>query len=130
MPAPPILLAVNAARQQHGLPPLSWDERLAAAAARHGQDLQVCGVLSHTGCDGSDLAARLRAADFPYRSGAENLAVCACDAAEAVRLWMGSSGHRANLLQPEATLMGADRRTDAADPRREQWVLVLGRERP
>jgi len=122
-----ILAAVNAARATAGLPPLAWDSRLATAATRHARDLQRCGRLSHTGCNGSDLVGRLRDAGFAYRFGAENLALCACDAAEVVRLWLDSDGHRRNLLNPVATGLGADTRTDTEDPRRVLWVLVLGK---
>lgn len=122
-----MLAAVNAVRGQAGLPALYWDMRLATAAARQAADLQTCGQLSHTGCDGSDLALRLRLANYPYRFGAENLALCACDAAAVVRLWMDSPGHRRNLLNPEAEALGADVRTDTGDPRRVLWVLVFGR---
>jgi uncharacterized protein YkwD len=126
-PLPAMLAAVNAARAGAGLPALYWDTRLAAAAAAHAADLQTCMQLSHSGCDGSDLALRLRRADYPYRFGAENLALCACDAAEAVRLWLGSEGHRRNLLAPAADALGAARLTDTGDPRRVLWVLVLGK---
>lgn len=122
-----VLAAVNTARAAAGLPALYWDMRLATAAARHAADLQTCGQLSHTGCDGSDLVLRLRLANYPYRFGAENLALCDCDAAAVVRLWMDSPGHRRNLLAPEAEAIGADVRTDTGDPRRVLWVLVFGR---
>jgi uncharacterized protein YkwD len=122
-----MLDAVNAVRAANGLPALYWDTRLATAAGRHAADLQGCGRLSHTGCDGSDLAARLRLAGYAYRAGAENLALCACDAAEAVRLLMDSAGHRRNLLNADVAALGADRRPDTGDPRRVLWVLVLGR---
>jgi uncharacterized protein YkwD len=123
-----ILHHVNAARAAQALPPLQWDARLAEAAARHAADLQACGRLAHDGCDGSTLPGRAAAAGFRFRRVSENLALCPCDAAEAVRLWLGSDGHRRNLLDPEVSLLGADTRIDGADLRRQQWVLVLGRE--
>lgn len=126
--APQAMLgAVNAARAAAGLPALDWDTRLAAAASRHAADLQTCGQLSHTGCDGSDLALRLRLAGYPYRYGAENLALCACDADAAVGLWLDSEGHRRNLLSPAAGAIGAALRPDTDDARRVLWVLVFGK---
>lgn len=126
-PSQAMLAAVNAARARASLPPLYWDMRLATAAARHAADLQTCGQLSHTGCNGSDLALRLRHANYPYRYGAENLALCACDAAEAVRLWLDSEGHRRNLLNTASAAMGAAMLVDTGDARRVLWVLVFGR---
>lgn len=123
-----ILFQVNAARAATGLPALVWNNRLASAASAHAADLQACGKLSHDGCDGSDVVLRLQRAGYRHRIGAENLAVCVCDAAGAVQLWLNSEGHRRNLLLPGVTEMGADTRIDTGDPRRALWVLVLGRE--
>lgn len=122
-----LLRVVNAARADARLPPLAWNTRLAAAAAQHAADLQRCGKLAHEGCDGSDLPQRLARASYQYRAAAENLALCACDADGAVSLWLGSEGHRRNLLNPNVTELGADTRIDTGDPRRTLWVLVLGR---
>jgi uncharacterized protein YkwD len=123
-----ILVQVNAARATRSLPPLQWNPRLAAAAASHAADLQGCGRLAHEGCTGSTLPQRAEQAGYAYRRVAENLALCACDAAEVVRLWLTSAGHRANLLDANVSELGADTRADASDLRRAQWVLVLGRE--
>ncbi|WP_300301597.1 CAP domain-containing protein [Ferrovibrio sp.] len=123
-----LLHAVNTARAAHGLAPLAWNGRLARAAAAHAADLQSCGRIAHEGCDGSDLARRLNRIGYGFRMAAENLAVCACDADGVVRLWLGSDGHRRNLLNPNVTELGADTRADPTDLRRALWVLVLGRE--
>jgi uncharacterized protein YkwD len=123
-----ILFHVNAARASHNLAPLQWNTRLAEAAAAHAADLQRCARLSHDGCDGSDLPARAMRAGYAFRRVSENLALCPCDAAAVVPLWLNSEGHRRNLLDPNVTEMGADTRVDAADLRRQQWVLVMGRQ--
>jgi uncharacterized protein YkwD len=123
-----ILLQVNAARAAAGLPALIWNNRLASAAAAHAADLQTCGRLSHDGCDGSDVVQRLQRVAYRYRAGAENIALCVCDAAGVVQLWLNSEGHRRNLLHAGVTELGADTRIDTGDARRALWVLVLGRE--
>lgn len=123
-----LLRGVNTVRAEVRLPPLTWNGRLAEAAARHATDLQSCGRLSHEGCDGSGLPQRLDRAGYRYRAAAENLALCACDADGVVSLWLASDGHRRNLLNPAVTELGADTRVDVTDPRRALWVLVLGRE--
>lgn len=122
-----ILQQVNRARSGAGLAPLGWNGRLADAAAGHAADLQSCGRLDHAGCDGSDLKQRLDRAGYAYRRAAENLALCICTPAEVVALWLGSEGHRANLLDPAVTELGAATRPDPGDARRQIWVLVLGR---
>jgi uncharacterized protein YkwD len=123
-----ILFHVNAARAAHGLAPLQWNARLVDAAALHATDLQSCRKLAHEGCDGSDLPQRARRAGYAFRRISENLALCPCDAAAVVPLWLNSEGHRRNLLDPNVTELGADTRVDAADLRRQQWVLVMGRQ--
>jgi uncharacterized protein YkwD len=123
-----ILFHVNAARATHNLAPLQWNARLAAAAAAHAADLQTCGKLAHDGCDGSTLPQRVARTGYGFRRVSENLALCPCDADGVVQLWLTSDGHRRNLLDPNVSEMGTDTRVDAADLRRQQWVLVMGRE--
>lgn len=124
-----ILFHVNAARAAHGsLAPLQWNARLADAAATHAADLQSCRKLAHEGCDGSDLPLRAQRAGYAFRRVSENLALCPCDAAAVVQAWLNSEGHRHNLLDDGVTEMGADTRADVVDLRRQQWVLVMGRQ--
>lgn len=123
-----ILFQVNAARTAQGLAPVQWNAWLAEAAAAHAADLQTCRRLAHEGCDGSDLPQRATRAGYAFRRITENLALCPCDAAAVVQAWLNSDGHRRNLLDPNVTEMGADTRADAADLRRQQWVLVMGRQ--
>ncbi|MCW0235217.1 MAG: CAP domain-containing protein [Ferrovibrio sp.] len=123
-----ILFQVNAARAAQTLPPLHWNDRLAATAAAHAADLQRCRQLTHEGCDGNSLPQRAAQAGYAFRRISENLALCPCDAAGVVQLWLLSDGHRRNLLDPDVSELGADTRADAADLRRQQWVLVMGRE--
>lgn len=123
-----ILFHVNTARATHNLAPLRWNDRLGSAASAHAADLQDCRKLQHQGCDGNTLPQRAGRAGYAFRRLSENLALCPCDAAGVVQLWLLSEGHRRNLLDANITEMGADTRADAADLRRQQWVLVLGRE--
>lgn len=122
-----LLFHVNEVRRQHGAGAVTWARQLADAAAAHAQDLQGCGSLSHTGCNGSELRQRLERAGYGFRMAAENLALCACDAAEVVRLWMQSEGHRRNLLNAEAREIGGATLQDRDG--RDVWVLVLGAQR-
>lgn len=119
-----LLFHVNEARQQHGAPPVRWNGQLAAAAGAHARDLLTCNILSHAGCDGSDLRQRLDRAGYAWRMAAENLALCACDAAQVVTLWMESEGHRRNLLNAEAEEIGAATLRDRGG--HDVWVLVFG----
>lgn len=119
-----LLFQVNETRQRHGLPAVSWNQQLADAARAHAEDLQSCNMLSHTGCDDSDLRLRLERTGYAWRMAAENLALCACDAARVVGLWMDSDGHRRNLLGADAKEIGGATLQDREG--HDVWVLVFG----
>ena len=93
-----LLQAVNATRAVHGLRSLQVDERLEVAARDHSESLLRRDVLSH-----GALRARLATYAAHGPTFGENLAwgvgsKSAPD--EIVRMWLASSGHRANLLRP------------------------------
>ena len=71
----------NAMRARHGLPPLAVDQRLVQSARAHTAWMTRARRLRHTS-----------------RPVAENIAMGQSTAQEAVRSWMSSSGHRANIL--------------------------------
>ena len=73
----------NAMRARHGLPPLTVDRRLVQSARAHTAWMTRSRRLRHTS-----------------RPVAENIAMGQQTAQEAVRSWMSSSGHRANILSP------------------------------
>jgi uncharacterized protein YkwD len=103
-----VLAAQDRQRAARGLAPLSFDERLMAAASAQALDCAHRDRLTHTGADGSDVGTRVRRAGFRWRSVAENAAMQPMNppggsgdgrtAEWAVDGWMQSRGHRANLL--------------------------------
>jgi uncharacterized protein YkwD len=76
-----VIAQTNAERARHGLPPLAVDQRLVQSARAHTAWMSRARRLQHTS-----------------RPVAENIAMGQQTAMEAVRSWMGSSGHRANIL--------------------------------
>jgi len=54
----------NEAREQVGLPPLTWDDDLADVARTHVQDMVGNGLTSNTGSDGSTAVDRVQAAEL------------------------------------------------------------------
>jgi len=116
-----LLAEVNAVRAAQGRAPLEPDAALARAAAGHADALVASGSFSHLGPDGSSLADRLDRAGYGPCRAAENLARGQAGPTEVVGDWLGSRGHRRNLLHPELTELGAAR--GAGD----LWVLVMGR---
>jgi uncharacterized protein YkwD len=101
-----VLDAMNAVRRFHGLAPLRLAKPLAAAADLHSRTMGRFGFFSHDSRDGSDFSQRVKRFYGPGRNGGwavgENLlwASPTIGAAAAVRMWMGSPGHRKNMLNP------------------------------
>lgn len=71
----------NAERRRNGLPPLAADPSLVQSARKHAYWMASARTLQH--------------ASGPW---AENIAQGQTSAGHAVGCWMGSSGHRANIL--------------------------------
>jgi uncharacterized protein YkwD len=96
----------NAERARVGLRPVTIDPRLMAAAQAHSVDQAIRASMTHAGSDGSNVGARISGQGYAFQSCAENVAWGYRDAASVVRGWMGSSGHRANILSRGATHVG------------------------
>ncbi|UDY36800.1 CAP domain-containing protein [Dermatobacter hominis] len=94
-----MLGAINAHRANVGLPPLAWCATLAGAAQSHSQDQANRMTMTHTGYDGSTIGTRANRAGYVgWRSLAENVAAGQTSVGQVMTSWMGSSGHRANIL--------------------------------
>jgi uncharacterized protein YkwD len=99
-----ILHEVNSIRERRGLRPLRLSRPLTQAADHHTRDMGTRGYFSHSSRDGTAFWRRVRRfyPDEGYRLwlAGENLLWSAgtVDAHTAVRMWMGSPGHRANIL--------------------------------
>ncbi|MEO0670104.1 MAG: CAP domain-containing protein [Pseudomonadota bacterium] len=116
---PATLQAVNAERAQAGRAALIYDDRLEAVARAHGRDMAQAGFFSHTGSDGSDIGNRLRRGGVPFCFAAENIAQGQRSLNEVMRGWMGSRGHRRNILDRRAVTVGVARAPG------NRWVMVL-----
>lgn len=102
-----VLDLVNQARAGAGIGPLAMNSVLVAAAQRHSDDMAANGFLGHSGSDGSTAGDRISAAGYAWSAVGENAAqVWAVDGVQVFNLWMGSDGHRANLLNPAFVEMG------------------------
>jgi hypothetical protein len=93
------LRLVNNERARTGRAPLTLDSRLSRAAQGHARYMNDARVLSHTGRGGSTFVRRIEAAGYePWRYLGENVARGYGTWSGAMTGWMGSSGHRANIL--------------------------------
>ncbi|MEY9484606.1 uncharacterized protein YkwD/stress response protein SCP2 [Streptomyces calvus] len=96
----------NRERARAGLPLLSRDPLLTTAAQAHSADMVARDFYSHTAPDGSRPWDRAAAAGSTRRTIGENIACGQRSAAEVVRGWMNSPGHRANILKADFTHIG------------------------
>ncbi|WNZ06860.1 CAP domain-containing protein [Streptomyces sp. 11x1] len=101
-----VITLTNSERAGAGLPPLSPDPLLTTAAQAHSADMVARAFYSHTSPDGREPWHRAAAAGSTRRSIGENIACGQRSAAEVVRGWMNSPGHRANILKPGFTHVG------------------------
>jgi len=96
---------VNAERAKEGLKPLAWDDRLAAVALAHCQDMRDNRFFGHESKRTGKVADRVARARIPNRGVAENLArgrtIAICHSA-----LMASKPHRENILNPDFTHLG------------------------
>jgi uncharacterized protein YkwD len=101
-----LLTLVNNARSAKGLRALSINALLNTAAQAHSQDQAARQTMSHTGGDGSTLGTRITRAGYAWTSAGENVAAGYTSAQSVFDAWMGSSGHRANILNAGYVHMG------------------------
>jgi uncharacterized protein YkwD len=100
-----LLQQVNAVRAAYGLAPLSPSPALSRSAAAHSRSMATYGYFAHESRNGTTFSQRIERY-YAQRSGAwtvgENLAMFGSTtptASTIVDAWMGSPGHRANLLR-------------------------------
>jgi uncharacterized protein YkwD len=101
-----VLVELNGIRRAHGLRPLRLSSPLSLAADAHSRAMGRFGFFSHDSRDGSEFWARVKrwygSSGYNRWTVGENLLWSSgrLDAAEALRLWMESPGHRKNILAP------------------------------
>ncbi|TJZ42320.1 CAP domain-containing protein [Streptomyces piniterrae] len=89
---------VNEQRAQHGCGPLTVDPHIQRAAQAHSDDMAARDYYEHNTPEGVDPGTRMTNAGFSWSSWAENIFKSPKDPATALKGWMESPGHRANIL--------------------------------
>lgn len=123
---------LNTTRMQYGLPAFQRVQQLDNAARYHATDMGQEGYFQHASFDrvNGQLVQvcgtwdRVRAY-YNYAYAGENLAMNARAPQEAVALWMKSSGHRDNILNPSLTEVGAGFYQDP-ETGTTYWALDFG----
>lgn len=120
-----VIALTNHQRKTKGLPPLREDRALAKAAQSHACDTANSLRMSHQGSDGSTLPDRMGRVGYAYREAYENVAAGFSDAPSVMSGWMGSKGHRRNILTRSAADIGIG--VAAGKDGQLYWTMDLGR---
>ncbi|WP_144385255.1 CAP domain-containing protein [Streptomyces sp. SAJ15] len=93
-----IVTLANAERAKAGCSPLRVNSRVQAAAQAHADDMAARNYYDHTSPDGSSAGDRMKRAGYRPGAWGENIHKSPKDPDTAMRDWMKSPGHRANIL--------------------------------
>ncbi|MNZ09523.1 Cysteine-rich secretory protein family protein [compost metagenome] len=130
-----VLAQVNAARSRPrrcgsrsfaAAAPLRWNNDLGEAAEAHSSAMARGNFFAHRDSQGRSLKDRARAAGYGGRKLGENIAAGHGAPDSAVRGWLASPGHCANLMNPMFTEMGAAYATNPRSDAGIYWTLLMG----
>ncbi len=100
-----LLTLINAARAENGLPSLTLNSQLAAAADLHSSDMACNSLLSHTGSDGSSVSSRIAAQGYSASYVVETI-YPGGGPQDAIISWMNDTEHRDAILNTQITEIG------------------------
>ncbi|QDQ02166.1 SafA/ExsA family spore coat assembly protein [Lysinibacillus fusiformis] len=101
-----VVKLVNVERAKAGLPALKEDWELSRVAKYKSQDMHDKKYFSHTSPTYGSPFAMMKSYGITYKSAGENIAMGQRSAAEVVKAWMNSEGHRANIMSKNFTHIG------------------------
>jgi uncharacterized protein YkwD len=96
---------LNIDRAKYGLAPLKSNSQLMQLAGNYSQDMINRKFFAHNNPEGLSPFDRMQSAGISYRYAGENLAINR-SISGAELAFMNSSGHRANILNPNYTEVG------------------------
>jgi uncharacterized protein YkwD len=117
----------NAERRRAGLPSLAANNRLMQAAQIQADQNASAGRLEHvsSGARYPRVEDRLAAVGYRWSTYGENLAYGQHSPSATMQSWMGSSGHRGNILNSSFTELGIGYALDRSG--RPYYSQVFGR---
>ena len=130
-----LLEALNSARAQSrqcgaqafaATTPLAWNATLATAAENHARAMANNNFFDHKDRDGRTPGARAELAGYVGQQIGENIAAGHDSARKVVDGWLASSGHCANLMNPEFRELGAAYAVDPKSDAGIYWTAMFG----
>ncbi|MBR1735482.1 MAG: hypothetical protein IJ736_00495 [Firmicutes bacterium] len=113
---------VNEERAKNGLPELEWSDELADFAREHSEDMVRRNYFGHTDPDGVTFVDRINSAGIRYTHCAENVAAGSETAEGVMNQWLGSSGHRANIMSRDVQYLGVGLCYDSSSAYGYYWT--------
>jgi serralysin len=98
----------NKVRKEHNQHPLAFHPKLQKVAQEHAAHMQKRDELTHL----PDLGERIKKAGYKFTNCAENVAFDTKEGSVETTFkgqWMKSSGHKANILNPDVSEVGIGR---------------------
>ena len=93
-----VFTIVNQERASYGKAALMRDPELDAIAKAHSVHMESVGIMAHDGIGDGTMVDRYNDAGYTYTAAGENVAKGQPTAAIVMDAWMGSTGHRENIL--------------------------------
>ncbi len=97
---------INAIRARVGLPALTRNATLDAAARAHANDMVKNNFFAHEGSDGSSSSQRVTRAGYRWCTVGENISVGYSSSSSSIESWRTSPGHYRNIVSRKAKEYG------------------------
>jgi uncharacterized protein YkwD len=123
-----VVALINQERANNGLPALTVQPALTAAARGHGADMACNGFFSHIGSDGSTSHDRIARQGYYATWWGENIFGGQMSTPTlVVNWWMNSTPHRANILNTNYTSFGVGYVYLNSSLYQKYWVMVFAK---
>lgn len=102
-----VVYLVNLERRKAGLKPLAINVSVARTARLKAADMSRKSYFDHVSPTYGSPFNMLKLQKIAYRAAGENIAMGQRSPESVMKSWMNSEGHRANILSPDFTSIGA-----------------------
>jgi uncharacterized protein YkwD len=121
------LSLINDYRTQNGLPTLTLSRALGAAAEQHSRDMANENYFNHTLSDGTSWSDNIRNHGYDADTAlGENIAAGRSAASDVFNLWLNSTTHRQNMLNPDFVAIGIGRASNSDSTFVWYWTTTFG----
>lgn len=116
---------VNSERAARGIGPVSVDLKITYAAETHSRYQASISTMTHLSANGAKAGTRLYNVGYNWSTYGENVAAGQQTCTSVMSAWMNSSGHRANILNPNFVHIGIGAMANGSGV--VYWTMDLGK---